>query len=125
MLEIFSQLSANLFLCLVMKLFVMLVMTNITHAKFVGQYLQSFRFRLAITRSWSFVSFKMADSRLSNSEILCSQDKPFLTLVLLPEFCINVHFPNFFEVEAKNSITDDLRKFFRCLGKSHNFLINK
>ena len=35
-LTIFSQLSANLFLCLVMKPFVMLVMTKITHAKFVG-----------------------------------------------------------------------------------------
>ena len=33
----FQAMSANLFLCLVMKLFVMLVMTNITHKKFVGQ----------------------------------------------------------------------------------------
>ena len=78
--KVFSQLPANLFLCLVMKLFVMLVMTNSTHTKFVdsthtkfaGQSFSwsSFRCRLAITRSWSFVLFKMADSRLSNSATL-------------------------------------------------------
>ena len=41
-----------------------------------------------------------------------SQDKPNLTLVLLTEFCVKEYFSNFFQVKAKNSITDGPRNFF-------------
>ena len=76
MLKIFSQLPANLFLCSVMKSFVMLVMINIMHRlpNLLVDHSQSFRFRFTgtITRSRSFavVSFKMVDSRLLNSATL-------------------------------------------------------
>ena len=50
-----------------------------------------------------------------------SQDKPDLTLVLLTEFCFKVYFPNFFEVEAKNSITDGPRNLFFKLRRVAQF----
>ena len=49
------------------------------------------------------------------------QDKPNLTLVLLTEFCIKVYFPNFFEVEAKSSITDGPRNIFFKLRRVTQF----
>ena len=51
----------------------------------------------------------MGDSRLSNSGQYISQDKLKLTLVVLTKFRNKVYLPSFFEVEAKNSITDDPR----------------
>ena len=50
-----------------------------------------------------------------------SQDKPNLTLVLLTEFRIKEYFPNFFEVEAKNSITDAPRNLFFKLRRVTQF----
>ena len=49
------------------------------------------------------------------------QDKPHLTSVLLTEFCIKVYFPNFFELKAKNSITDGPKKFFSMLRRVPQF----
>ena len=50
-----------------------------------------------------------------------SKDKPNLTLVLLTEFCIKVYIPNFFEVEAKSSITDGPRNLFSKLRRITQF----
>ena len=40
-------------------------------------------------------------------------------LVLLAEFCIKVYFPNFFEVEAKSSITDKIMSLRETLTAGH------
>ena len=50
-----------------------------------------------------------------------SQDKPNLTFVVLAEICIKVYFPNFFEVEAKSSITDGTRNLFFKLKRVTQF----
>ena len=50
-----------------------------------------------------------------------SQNKPNLTLVLLTEFCIEVYFPNFFEVEAKSSIADGPRNLLSKLRRITQF----
>ena len=128
MLKIFSQLPAKLFLCLVMKSFVMLVMTNITHAKHVDQsFTELIRSRFAITRvevgPLCHSAWLTLDCQILRYYV--SQDKSNRTLVFHTEFCIAVYFPNFFEVEAKNSITDGPRNIFYKIWRVIQFPDNQ